>query len=362
MSQYFITGKLGGGKTLVSVGRIRDYLLAGKRVATNLDLNLENLIPRDSKNCEVFRLPDKPTIEDLNAIGHGTYSRKDEDFGLLVLDELGTWLNSRTYQKDKSRQDVIDWFLHARKLGWDLLLIVQDVELIDKQVRISLGEHTVICRRTDRIPLPIISTVIKVLTGYRLKFPRMHVGTVFYGAGQGAIKVDNWLYRGNSLFKAYDTAQVFENNENRVAQFIPPALMNQKKFAVKNWRFYMTLTKIYWKRFKAPVYFVFGLCLNFIFLITFLGFSGSKSDALVVDPLQNSPEKLSKLDSSVIEDNSEMALVQLSYIITSSNDTAKMEYFYNGALYTDASFPEKIIWMNSKPYYYAEVIEDEDLQ
>ncbi|EBN6690252.1 zonular occludens toxin, partial [Salmonella enterica] len=34
MPVYFVTGKLGSGKTLVAVGKIRDYLVAGRRVAT----------------------------------------------------------------------------------------------------------------------------------------------------------------------------------------------------------------------------------------------------------------------------------------------------------------------------------------
>jgi len=38
MSVYFVTGKLGNGKTLVTVGRIRDAIRAGCKIATNLDI------------------------------------------------------------------------------------------------------------------------------------------------------------------------------------------------------------------------------------------------------------------------------------------------------------------------------------
>ncbi len=47
---------------------------------------------------------------------------------LVVLDECGTWLNTREWQ-DKSRQNLIDWMLHSRKKGWDIILIVQDLAL-----------------------------------------------------------------------------------------------------------------------------------------------------------------------------------------------------------------------------------------
>ena len=40
MAVYVVTGKLGNGKTLITVGRIRDALAQGCRVATNLDLDL----------------------------------------------------------------------------------------------------------------------------------------------------------------------------------------------------------------------------------------------------------------------------------------------------------------------------------
>ena len=49
MSVYCVTGKLGNGKTLVSVGRIRDALKKGLRVATNLDINLLALSKKKPK-------------------------------------------------------------------------------------------------------------------------------------------------------------------------------------------------------------------------------------------------------------------------------------------------------------------------
>ncbi len=44
MAVNFLTGKLGSGKTLCVVGKIRDYLKQGRRVATNLDLNLTAML------------------------------------------------------------------------------------------------------------------------------------------------------------------------------------------------------------------------------------------------------------------------------------------------------------------------------
>ena len=88
---------------------------------------------------------------------------------LVVLDECGTWLNTREWQ-DKSRQNLIDWMLHSRKKGWDIILIVQDLALIDKQVRTALCEFVVICRRLDRLSMPLVSPFAK-LFGLKVTLP-----------------------------------------------------------------------------------------------------------------------------------------------------------------------------------------------
>jgi len=74
MSIYLVSGKLGAGKTLACVGVIRDALLDGRKVATNLDLNLDKMLPgRIGKKSPVHcvRIPDKPTVADLDHLGCG---------------------------------------------------------------------------------------------------------------------------------------------------------------------------------------------------------------------------------------------------------------------------------------------------
>ena len=212
MAVYFVTGKLGSGKTLAGVGRIRDYLLAGRRVATNLDLHLDKLLPRTS-NATAIRLPDKPRAQDLMDLGQGCEEYDEDRFGLIVLDECTTWLNSRNWN-DKERAALIDWFLHARKHFWDVLFLVQDIESIDKQLRSALCEHLVICRRLDRFPVPGLGLLTRVLTLGLMKrpmLPRVHISAVYYGENTQAMKVDRWIYRGRDLYAGYDTAQVFQS-------------------------------------------------------------------------------------------------------------------------------------------------------
>jgi len=208
MSVYIVTGKLGAGKTLVCVGRIYDYLARGARVATNLDIHMDHMATKANSMAFVERLPDYPTAESLYDLGSGNTSYDEEKNGLLVLDEGGTWLNTRAYA-DKSRQPMLDWMLHARKLGWDVLLIVQDLQIIDKQIRLALAEHLVICKRADRLAIPLLSKVIKLFTGIQLTFPKIHFATVRYGAERESPIVDRWWYAGKKFYKAYDTKQTF---------------------------------------------------------------------------------------------------------------------------------------------------------
>lgn len=262
MAGYIVTGKLGAGKTLGTVARIRDGLKAKKRVASNLDLRIENLLSRKNRTAEVFRIPDKPLIEDLenlppgnkdiyfsydhegNVQSHMSKGFDESNNGMLVLDEAGTWFNTRSWN-DKSRHAVVDWFRHARKFGWDVYFIIQDIESLDKQARGSLAEYVVECRRMDKVGIPLISSLSKALTGYRVTWPRFHLAIVKYSdAGRGGLTVDKWLYRGSDLYDSYDTTQVFADVNNGLYQYLtpwhvkgrftPPPLLDQWKAKIKS--------------------------------------------------------------------------------------------------------------------------------
>lgn len=259
MAVYVVTGKLGGGKSIISVKRILDKLIAGCTVATNLDLNLQNLVSPFNKTVRVIRIPDKPTIQDLHAIGKGTDSYDENKNGLLVLDECGTWFNSRNWQ-DKARTPVNEWFLHARKLGWDVILIIQDIGLLDSQARSAIAEHTVFCRRTDRLAIPFIGTFIKALTGSRIPLPKVHLARVVYGTSETDLLVDRWACHGTSLYAAYDTKQSFiDNYPHGAHSLLPPYFTHGRYMAKRGVGFIMRLTKIYWRKFRAPVALSSGL-------------------------------------------------------------------------------------------------------
>lgn len=253
MAVYFVTGKLGSGKSLAAVGRIRDYLHRGSPVATNLDIRLEKMFGEKAKRACVYRVPDKPGIDDLNAIGIGNASYDESKNGLLVLDECGTWFNSRQWA-DKERQQVINWFLHARKLGWDIIFIVQNIQIVDKQARLTMAEHVVYCRRLDKMTIPFLSIIWKLFTGSPLHLPRMHVASVRYGDQPTSLIVDRWWYLGLDLYDCYDTKQVFSDfYPHSTYQLLPPWYAIGRYRLPLTWSKAMRLTRIHWKRFSRPI-------------------------------------------------------------------------------------------------------------
>jgi len=236
MSIYLVSGKLGSGKTLASVGRIRDALRSGRRVATNLDLHLDKMLPGRMRDTRCVRLPDKPTVADLELLGCGNAEMDESKNGIIVLDELGSWLNSRTFN-DKGRMPVIDWLLHSRKHGWDVYFICQHIEQIDKQIRTALVEYLVVCRRLDRLKIPVIGKLVRSVSSGLLSgnMPKVHVATVRYGTDHNAIVADRWVYQAKDLYATYNTRQVFTDTyAEGVYSYLPPWHLGG--FRAQSWR------------------------------------------------------------------------------------------------------------------------------
>lgn len=199
----------------MSVSRIQKYLLEGRKVATNLDIFPEHMLGIDKKHTELYRLPDIPTVDDLKALPLGYEGDEIDESrnGLLVLDECGIFLNSREWNAP-GRKEVNAYFKLLRKLRWDAIFLIQDIENLDADARRTIAEHVVYCRRMDRMRIPFISAAVKAITTYDLPLPRVHIGIVKYGTEQSSMKVDQWNYYGDRLYQAYDTEQIFDPDIN----------------------------------------------------------------------------------------------------------------------------------------------------
>jgi len=201
-----LAGKRGSGKSLGALSMIARYLESGRTVATNLNVFVEHLVPAYCAT-RFYRIPDHPSADDLKNLDLGNPEPTNEkNNGLLVLDEAATFLNSREWNGN-GRQDVISWLVQSRKYGWDLLLIAQHGNLIDKQIRDALIEIQGTVRRLDKMQVPLVSPLYKYFTNKPLHFPKIHFVALRYGFAVDAPVADRWFWRGGELYQGYDTLQ-----------------------------------------------------------------------------------------------------------------------------------------------------------
>lgn len=156
-------GTPGSGKSYEAVKKIIDNLKSGRFVCTNIDgmddpksqqYIKDQLNLTDSQFNERFRYLTKD--ETYNFFGtesvqlgeFGTTERKICPAGcLIVIDEAHKFFNSRDWQSTTNRQ-FSDWASTHRHEGYDLVLVTQDIEKIDKQCR-SLIEWTYFFRKIN---------------------------------------------------------------------------------------------------------------------------------------------------------------------------------------------------------------------
>jgi len=210
MTGWIIQGVRGEGKSLAAVGKIKEYMLRGCPVATNLDLYLDKFLPADNKTI-AYRLPDHPRLVDFQLLppAYDVKYKKDDHNGLLVLDELGTWLNARNWN-DKSRLEMLNWLFLSRKDHWDVILLAQDFEMIDSQVRTTLCDYLVQASRLDRQKIPYLSGLLKQI-GFSGKFARVHRYAVYYGMSTATPPQDKWSFTGREFYDGYNTNQKFQS-------------------------------------------------------------------------------------------------------------------------------------------------------
>lgn len=197
-------GQPGTGKSTLATGIAAEYAAEGKLVASNYPIDFAPVSVRPKgPTAEAFAtvLPDRPKLADLQSLGmgwrEGEHGREDRS-GLLVIDEAGPWLSSRQWQAEE-RQQIIDWFLHSRKLGWDVVLIAQAPGLLDKQVREAVIEGYARCRRMDRLKVAGVS------------MPRIHIAVARYGLDQNAPVLQRWWYRGTKEHQCFQSYAMFNS-------------------------------------------------------------------------------------------------------------------------------------------------------
>lgn len=178
----FFVGTPGSGKSYEAVKKVADNLRAGRVVCTNIDgmdqpqaqeylKNYTGLsdyqfkkqfrfLTIDSKNDidevrnffkteKVLHLvsefdPSNDIFEDIHDYVETPICPPGS---LIVIDEAHKFFNARDWQ-DKNNRELADWASTHRHLGYDLILITQDIGKVEKQVR-SLTEWTYFFRKVN---------------------------------------------------------------------------------------------------------------------------------------------------------------------------------------------------------------------
>lgn len=221
-----VTGTPGAGKSYYAVRKMLDALEGGRCVASNVAL-VEGWAESFARSHPVRRfIPGRRDAlarewearsfvsHDLGELFRVRMPGRREGRGVMVLDEAHNWMNSRLW-KDSDRLELVRFFSQHRKLGWDVYLISQDANNIDRQVR-SLFEYHVTLRNLKRFKLAGVPLL-----------PVNLFLAIWKWNGAGGAVVKRETYRLNSTAKLYDTLATSHGLQDEAADAIwlprPPA-------------------------------------------------------------------------------------------------------------------------------------------
>jgi len=156
-------GTPGSGKSYDTVKKILDNLRLGRKVYTNVD-GLDDPVCREhikiytglddyQLGTQLFFLSPDLAVKfwQSEVVNKGTEFETEqlicEKGSMVVLDEVHKLFNCRDWQTEKNR-GFADWASTHRHDGYDVLLVTQDLEKVDKQVR-SLVEWTYVYRKIN---------------------------------------------------------------------------------------------------------------------------------------------------------------------------------------------------------------------
>lgn len=195
MAIYIYTGTPGSGKSAHAMKDITVAAQSGKPVLSNVSLYSRPFLARKSWKLDFVDTLDL-SPDSLMASPNPKPGR--ESTRLLVIDEAQLVFNSRSWSAE-GRTRWIEFFTQHRKLGWDVILIAQDINMIDKQIR-GLIEMNFIHRKMGSFGL--VSRILSFVTFHRL------MGYVVYWAN-GRLKVGQGLFLITpNIAKLYDSSQM----------------------------------------------------------------------------------------------------------------------------------------------------------
>lgn len=218
---FLYTGTPGSGKSLHMAKDIIERLKKGSNVIGNFpifdDIFYKKYFNFRKVNGSWFRKVKDETMgnylyipnEKINVMDLVKYAKKNHTHGreaqtLLCIDECQILFNCREYY-NPSRMDWINFFIHHRKLGYNIILIAQHDKLIDKQIRV-LVETEIVHRRVNNYKL-----------GVFIRFP-LFIAIEKWKVNNLKVQSEFFVYRKIYGAKFYDSYRIFEIPDELVAK------------------------------------------------------------------------------------------------------------------------------------------------
>lgn len=164
-----ITGNLGGGKTLSAVSLAYWGMQRGYFVVSNVTLNVKNL--SDYLGFDAGRLYQHFSFDegdfDPFALPAGSpRGTKNGKRVLVIMDECAEWIDqySSTNTNPKIKR-FLSWLRHSSKRSQDVILIVQRLEYLNKNIRLLISKWLIVDDlRVWR--LPVVKCTVPFMSGF----------------------------------------------------------------------------------------------------------------------------------------------------------------------------------------------------
>jgi len=164
-----VTGPLGAGKSYYGTRKAVEALERGKVVVTNFRLQpewhervvdrhpLRWLMPGRRRKLKARWARQVLVVNDLKTLLRVRLDGEGEGRGVVIIDEAHVFMNARSW-RDEERMELVEWASASRKLGFDVYLITQDLQSLDRQVRDRLTYHVTLrnLKQFKLLGLPLI--------------------------------------------------------------------------------------------------------------------------------------------------------------------------------------------------------------
>jgi zona occludens toxin (predicted ATPase) len=141
-------GTPGSGKTYEAVKKLLDNLRLGRRIYTNIDgIESPECLEMIKAYCGLSDFDLAERLHLLDKLQSQDFWRHVQDGSLIILDEVHKLFSNRDWAS-QTNKEFTEWASTHRHNGFDVVLITQDIEKIDKHAR-SLIEWTYFFRKVN---------------------------------------------------------------------------------------------------------------------------------------------------------------------------------------------------------------------